>query len=244
MKTRIIQTRFYKDGLVAEMDLLTQHLFMYLLTCEHINISGIFELPDRYIMLESKLTPRQLEAAKTELEGMGRVKFYEGWVYVVNAEKNNAYRNSPKNESAYQKELKKIPDEVKGYFFDTTIDSSIDTSMDTSHKSKIINHKSEIRNQKPEIRKNEIEKIISTWNSSMGTNISSSRAWAANFLKWREDFTLEKIVQAVKSIPRHEWLKDKATPVIFFRTDKDWIDQCLNLGAAPGKPADIPTDFY
>ena len=64
MRTRIFQTRFYKDKEVLKLSLEAQHLFMYLLTCEHINICGIFELPDPYILLESKLTQEQLDKAK------------------------------------------------------------------------------------------------------------------------------------------------------------------------------------
>ena len=64
MKTRIFQTRFYKDKEVLKLSLEAQHLFIYLLTCEHINICGIFELPDPYIILESKLTPRTIRQGK------------------------------------------------------------------------------------------------------------------------------------------------------------------------------------
>jgi len=150
MKTRIIQTRFWDDNFIYESDIYTQHLYIYLLTSQYINISGIFQLPDGKIKSEAKLTDKQFKNAKQKLVESKKVLFKDGWVYVKNAEKNNNYRSSPKNETAYEKELSLVPREILDFFFslDTSIDSSIDTSMDssmhTTHKSKIINNNNKL----------------------------------------------------------------------------------------------------
>lgn len=104
---------------------------MYFLTCPYINISGIFELSDRKIIFEHKCTEKQLEKAKDELERNKLVLFKDGWVFVINAEKNNKYRNSPLNEQAYEKEMERIPVNIKEYF-DSSMDSSMDSSIDSS----------------------------------------------------------------------------------------------------------------
>jgi hypothetical protein len=116
VKARAIQTRFWDDEFVAETDLFTQHLYLYLLTCQYINLCGIFQLPTKKIMLEAKLTEKQFEQAKMNLEVARKVVFYGGWVYVVNAEKNNAYVLSDKNKKPLQKELEQVPEEIKSYF--------------------------------------------------------------------------------------------------------------------------------
>jgi DNA-binding transcriptional regulator YhcF (GntR family) len=47
---------------------------------------------------------------------------------------------------------------------------------------------------------------------------------------WNKTFTHEQILEAVDNIPRHNWLRTiEYTPTIFLRTNKDWIDQCLNI---------------
>jgi hypothetical protein len=46
-------------------------------------------------------------------------KFQDGWIFVVNAEKNNKYRNSPNNEIAYEIELSRVPQDVLGFFNST-----------------------------------------------------------------------------------------------------------------------------
>lgn len=75
----------------------------------------------------------------------------------------------------------------------------------------------------------DFEKIKEAF-AKVGVTVRSKLAWWGNYEKWRIDFTLEQIVDAIENIPRHRWLKTiKVTPVIFFRTNQDWIEQCLAL---------------
>lgn len=148
METRIVRTRFWKDEKVHKMSASAQHLFIYLLTCDSINLCGVFELPDDYISLEAKLDGNRLASAKKELGDLGRVRFHDGWVYVVNAQKYNPYHNSPMTAIAFKKEVSLIPKDILihiGYTTDSTMDSTMDTPR---------NKKSEIRNKKPEIKNN------------------------------------------------------------------------------------------
>lgn len=238
MKTRIIQTRFYKDNEVRKLSLFGQHLFMFLLTSEHINISGIFELPDDYICLESKLSPDQLEIAKKELITLKKVLFFDGWIKVVNAEKNNQYRNSPKNEAAYQREISQVPQRILEYF-DSSIDTSIDSSMHTTHNPEIINQKEGvIGGEKTEEVKaevlSEVDLFILEFNKLRETRYKATQEIKKLHKFWRKNFTADEILLAVRNIPNHKWLSTiEYTPTIFLRTNKDWIDQCLNLNDNP-----------
>lgn len=154
MKTRIIQTSFWKDCKVQEMSLYAQHLFIYLLTSDHIGLTGAFELPDSYILLESKLTEHQLNQAKEELTKTNRVVFSGGWVVIRNAGKYNNYLNSPKTIKAYEREYQCIPSKLLVHL-DSSIDSSIDTIpiVTIKQKTKTINHKTEYKKNVIEIAK-------------------------------------------------------------------------------------------
>ncbi len=147
MQTRIIYTSFWINSIQENLSLESQHLYIYLITCPYIGICSVFRLPDPYILLESKLTVEQLAAAKKELTEKNKVRFYDGWVYVVNAEKFVDYKNSPKNKVRYLKDVSFIPDVVISNL-SYSIDSTIDSSIDTSYKSRIINQESGIINQK------------------------------------------------------------------------------------------------
>jgi hypothetical protein len=146
MKTRIIQTRFWDDEFVFNASKDAKLLYIYLLTSQYINICGIFQLDERKIAFEIAMTPKEFEKAKEELVRENKVCFYKGWVKVINAEKNNGYKNSPLNEVAYQRELSLIPQGVLDYF-NSSIDTSIDSSMHTNHKSEIRNNKYKIINK-------------------------------------------------------------------------------------------------
>lgn len=130
MKTRIIKTRYWVDSTIHSLSIEARYYYLYLLTSQHINLCGIFELPDAYIQLETGLSAEQLQEAKKALTKAKKVYFHEDWIYVINADKHNNYRNSPRTEVAYQRELVSVPGKVKSYF-DSTIDSTIYSTPNT-----------------------------------------------------------------------------------------------------------------
>lgn len=162
MKTRIIQTRFWDDDFIVEASQATKYLYIYLLTSQYINISGIFQLHDKKIMMETGMSQKELEEGKKSLTDAGKVLFSGGWVFVVNAEKNNRYKNSPDNVTAYEREISLVPQKVLSYFqdvssskdvdstVDSLVDGTVDSLVDSTKKSEIRNKKSEIRNRERE----------------------------------------------------------------------------------------------
>lgn len=141
MQTRIIHTKIYDDEWFASLKIEQKLLFIYLFTNQRIGLSGIYYLPDRIIKFETGLSDEQLNTAKKVFENSKKVFFYQGWVYVINASDYGGYKGG-KNEIALNKELEKIPDEVKKYF-NNRVSIGYQYPIDTS-----INHKSEIINQK------------------------------------------------------------------------------------------------
>lgn len=144
MKTRILQTRYWDDDFVVESRKLTKYLYIYLLTCQYINISGTFQLHDKKILVETDLTPSELANAKKELSLKGKVFFKDGWVHVVNARKNNRYEKSPDNVKACQKELDIVPKAIQEFFY-SSVNSTVGVlpTVTINNKSEIINHKKE-----------------------------------------------------------------------------------------------------
>lgn len=107
-------------------------------------------------------------------------------------------------------------------------------SLESEHTNKDITNKVTKKETndsfpKKDKRKNpEIMQILNKFNSEFGKHYTSAISWEKNFLHWRNEFTLEKILESIGKIKQHDWLGDKeVTPTMFFRTDKDWIEQCL-----------------
>ncbi len=147
MKTRIIHTRFWQDSFVCELSHKEKLLFVYLFTNDRVNITGIYELPDKYIMADLNLTSTELTNAKTKLQKAGKLFFKDGWIKIINADKYNSYTGE-KLIKARENELSQTPKELIEYR--VGIDTSIDTSIDTpnNHKSLIINNKEEVVKEK------------------------------------------------------------------------------------------------
>ena len=135
MKTRIIKTDLWKKLAKIKAPKDARLLFAHLLTCQEINMCGVFELPDEYIEIGTGLSEKDIAKAKLFLSEKKKVFFYDAWVYVVNAEEHNNYKKSEKTMVAYEREIKAIPKKIMDYFnklLDSTIDTTIDSTMLTT----------------------------------------------------------------------------------------------------------------
>ena len=77
----------------------------------------------------------------------------------------------------------------------------------------------------------ELEEFVSTYNATYQRNISvpsGDKGWVKNFKKWREDYSLEQIKEAVVLSRNHQFYGDKLTPDMLFRTNEDRIALFLN----------------
>lgn len=144
MKTRIIHTKIWDDEWFTELSEHAQYLFFYIITNHRINLCGIYELPTKIIIRETKIRVRDFLKAKEEL--YPKVLFYRNFVWVVNAQRHGGYKGE-KNNIACERELEFISKEIKKGLYKQKEDRVLieyrypsDTSI--NHKSEIINNKS------------------------------------------------------------------------------------------------------
>lgn len=81
-KNRMINTKFWSDNWVVELDPLERYLFLYFLTNEHTNICGIYELPLRVMSFESGIDKEML--AKMLPRFQPKIYYLDGWIYIKN----------------------------------------------------------------------------------------------------------------------------------------------------------------
>jgi len=108
MKQRKVWTKIWKDEWFCNLSQSARILFLYLITNESIGFTGCYELSDRQITFDTKLTG--LEKLKKELSP--KVKFFDGWVYIVNSQGYNGFAG-PSFEIAISKEKTSIPENIK-----------------------------------------------------------------------------------------------------------------------------------
>ena len=108
----MVNTRFWSDNFINELNPLDKYLFLYFLTNEKTNICGVYELPLKMIASETGLDREMLVKMLKRLKG--RIDYFEGWIIVRNFVK---YQNT-KNESVkigIDKAMSEIPSNIKDF---------------------------------------------------------------------------------------------------------------------------------
>ena len=109
-KNRFINTKFWSDNFIIELNPLDRYLFLYFLTNEHTNIAGIYELPLRTISFETGIEKDMLEKMIKRLNG--KIFYIDGWVYIKNFEKHNYARGHSKVKIGVENAKKEIPKHI------------------------------------------------------------------------------------------------------------------------------------
>lgn len=89
-KKRYINTKFWSDNYIVDLEPLERYLFLYFLTNEHTDICGIYELPKRIMAFETGLDIETISNALERFSNDRKIQFIDGWVYVHNFTKNQA----------------------------------------------------------------------------------------------------------------------------------------------------------
>lgn len=87
-KQRYINTKFWSDDWIANLDPIEKLLFLYLLSNERTNICGIYELPIKYMSVETGIEKEMVEKILKRFEKNGKVYFKDGWVVIRNFQKH------------------------------------------------------------------------------------------------------------------------------------------------------------
>jgi len=188
VKTRMIQTKFWFDDYVSNLKAKEKLLFVYLITNEKVNICGIYEIPDKYIILDTGLRQKELDLIKQKFMDDGKFAFINGWVKVMNYDRYNNFSGSL-NEVAREKELSLIPQEIIDFQYNQPNTKSIKgvskgyrRGIDTLNNHNInINH-----------NKSLINSIISYLNEKADKNYKSNTKTTIDKIKARinEGFTI------------------------------------------------------
>jgi len=107
---RSVNTKFWSDAFVEELETNEKLLFLYLLTNEKTNMLGIYEISVKRISYETGLS---YETIKKAFEGFERVRkafFFDNWVFLPNWIKNQSM-NTNMMKSA-RKEFNALPNEL------------------------------------------------------------------------------------------------------------------------------------
>jgi len=177
MKTRILHTRFWQDDFVNTLSQKEKLIFIYLITNDRVSLTGMYELPDKYIKMDLEITQKELDTAKNRLKD--KIIFHKGWIKIINHDKYNSYTGES-IDKAKEKELQSVPKDLREGrpTPPPRVDPRVDTSVDppNNHKSKTINHK-------PIIINKDITRFKEVWSKIYGKELQGSKAYVEAPLK-------------------------------------------------------------
>lgn len=108
-KNRMVNTRFWSDNFIVDkLNALDRLLFLYLLTNQHTNIIGIYEIPLRTAAFETGIEKDDLEKMLIRLSP--KVEYFDGWVYIRRF--TDHQMNNPKIQIGMERAIQDLPEKV------------------------------------------------------------------------------------------------------------------------------------
>ena len=95
-KHRYINTKIWSDNWISNLDPVEKLLFLYLLTNERTEICGIYELPLKYMALETGIEKEMVEKILKRFYEDKKVIYVDNWVCIVNFIKHQIINPSVK----------------------------------------------------------------------------------------------------------------------------------------------------
>lgn len=118
-KVRMVNTRFWNDYFISELDPIEKLLFIYFITNEHTNICGVYELPLKISAVETGIDSSMFQKILPRLKP--KIYYLNGWVIINNFPKYQSM-NLPKVKLGFQEAVKNIPNKIKEFMAKERLD--------------------------------------------------------------------------------------------------------------------------
>jgi len=83
-KERMVNTKFWVDGFISNLDPIEKLLYLYLLTNPSTNIAGIYEIPIKNIAVDTGIDKEMVIKIFKRFEDEGKIKYKDGWLVIKN----------------------------------------------------------------------------------------------------------------------------------------------------------------
>jgi hypothetical protein len=114
-KQRYVNTKFWEDGYISNLDPAEKLIFLYLLTNSATNISGVYEIPLKRVATDTGYDRDMVIKIMDRFAKDGKIMYRDGWVAVKNFLKHQS--KNPKIEVGIKTELSKSPEWAIAYIY-------------------------------------------------------------------------------------------------------------------------------
>ena len=109
-KKRYINTRFWEDVYISNLDPIEKLLFLYFITNTHTNISGVYEIPIKTIAVDTGIDKEMVEKVIGRFSKDKKIFYIKGWICVMNFHKHQG--DSPSIRQGIEKAMSDVPKEI------------------------------------------------------------------------------------------------------------------------------------
>lgn len=111
-KQRVVNTRFWDDDYVMELDPAAKLLFLYLITNPLTDLCGAYQITVRRMVFDTGLKPGKITAILEQFRLDAKMLFRDGWIVIANFGKHQQ-GNSPNVIKGAARSLSACPDWIK-----------------------------------------------------------------------------------------------------------------------------------
>lgn len=116
-KNTFFNTRFWQDTYVADLDPSEKLLFNYCLTSPFLSLSGIYEVPLKFMATETGLDKEMIAKILARFQKDKKIAYKDGWLCVLNYPKYQSY-NLTNVRKGLKKEIDSVPEDLLSFFVD------------------------------------------------------------------------------------------------------------------------------
>lgn len=114
-KNTYFHTRFWQDSYVCDLDPTEKIIFIYALTSPYLGLTGIYEVPLKYIAVETGIDKEMVAKILKRFQEDKKIIYHEGWLCVVKYPRYQSFKGEPLLK-AVKKEINAIPKTILEYF--------------------------------------------------------------------------------------------------------------------------------
>jgi hypothetical protein len=109
-KKRYINTKFWDDNYVVNLDPIEKLMFLYFITNPLTDICGIYEIPLRRMAFDTGIDKYMILKIIERFEEDDKIYYIDGWIYVKNFSKNQIINDSV--QKGIERSLLVVPKEI------------------------------------------------------------------------------------------------------------------------------------
>lgn len=114
-KKRYIDTKFWDDNYIIDLDPIEKLLFIYSLTNPLTNIAGIYEIQLKRIAFDTGIDKDMVTKIFDRFSNDNRIKYYEGYLIIINFLKHQ--KLNPKIAKGIEMIISELPNDIKKYVY-------------------------------------------------------------------------------------------------------------------------------